>query len=225
MNKLFKFLSVSCLSLLMGMAMVVPASAEELGDNPIVLGTEISATVSEKIKNNEKLDSEKEEYEDMKPAESVFDKDKGILKETYIYPDGSSKIVTIEGGDYKEISNPIIAPRFSNISGGNRESGTYWWSWTGAVVSVIALGSYQASYKVNMSGSSAGGSISSVWDYNISVNRGTFQNVSLSIIRAEATSGNPARATLYFEKRDGGQSTHRVSVFVPYSGHAYVDYN
>lgn len=50
----------------------------------------------EKLKNGDKLDSMKEEYDDLLPVnEYVY---KGFYKAEYIYPDGSVKNVTISTG-------------------------------------------------------------------------------------------------------------------------------
>lgn len=165
----------------------------------------------EKLKNGDKLDSMKEEYDDLLPVnEYVY---KGFYKAEYIYPDGSVKNVTISTGVFT-----------GTILGGNYSSGGYWYSWLNARV-FATWGVVTASFYADFQGSTNFGRIDAIRDWGIVVVGGTFNLNDFSIVRSSATSSSPAEARLFFTGTvvDGfGSATFYLRLYTPYSGPSYA---
>ena len=160
-----------------------------------------------KIYNGEKLDSMKEEFDNIEPVEKKW-LNNNTYSEKYVYPDGSIKSLSISGGYLT-----------GTIESGSYSSGTYWWAWENAKV-VASWGFVTASFRANMSGSVGSGSISKVYDYAITTIGGSFSNQSLRINRSEATKSYPAQATLFFTAtsiKDAFKSTFYLRLKVPYA--------
>ena len=189
-------------------------SRESISEQFALLGVEENTieALTTKVLNGEPLDSMKEEYSNILPVESGWTSNNEYI-EKYVYPDGSIKQVQISRGVFN-----------GNISGGSYSAGTYYYTWTNAKVSAT-WGIVTASFRADFQGANGLGKITSVYDYGISVIGGTFSSQSLTINRANATSSNPAQATLFFigtATGDFGQSTFYLRLYVPYTSGAYA---
>ena len=158
--------------------------------------------LAEKVKNGGILDSMNPKYNNMAPTVEIIKENH--YEATYVYPDGS-------------INKVRITPKTVNgtISGGNFESGSYWFSWKSAHVSAT-WGIVTARFYANMQGGS-GGIITNVWHPSITILGGTFANKKLWIQNSKASKNNPAEADLYFEAtavNNFGSSTFYLRLYV-----------
>ncbi len=171
--------------------------------------------LTNKLLNGELLDSMKEEYIDVEPVFTFTGID-GTYHERYEYPDGSVKQLRIDPG----VFTGTIIP-------GDYQYGSYWWSHA-ASRAFATWGVVTASFYADFQGSRDHGVIQRIYDYGIVVAGGTFSNPSLSLVRANATSTQPAQAQLFFigtATGSFGQATFYLRLFVPMGRNPYVTFS
>jgi hypothetical protein len=162
-------------------------SAEILVEKDPDLDQATAIALAEKLANGEELDCVSREYDDMDPAIELFDREDGEYYAEYHYPDGSKKTVIITA----------VSTDTGTVSGGTYQSGSNWYTWTGAYVSVTTS-LYSASMRATFSGSAYDAAIQSVWNGSASAYLGTATVSAPYIQRQYATSTNPALAYMSF---------------------------
>lgn len=132
---------------------IIPASAETMDDHvyanndeteqlvkdfeALGIDSETSEELARKVLIGEQLDCEKDQFLSIIPIEHI--QMPGFFKEVYEYPDGSRRVITVTAGS-------------ASITGGSYSSGTYWYSWTNAVVS-YSDGPNSVHFNASMGGS------------------------------------------------------------------------
>ena len=164
--------------------------------------TEIAEKLAEKVLHGEQLDCMKHEYNSVEPIEITYEN--GCFKETYEYPDGSRKIVSISAGETQYISGGAY------ISGGN------WYSWKNALV-YGSNGIITVSYRADLAGSAYDGHLLNV---NSLIFAGTVN--SFGVFSSDASASNPAAGGLYGIKNGIYVS---LLVYVPIGSSPYAKFN
>jgi hypothetical protein len=175
--------------------------------------TDVAYTLVNKYFSGHLLDSMNEEMQQYGVTEEA-DMLNLLIQKT-IYPDGS-------------ISISILPQAYSNesgiipltVSGGTYKSGSGWWSYTKAKC-YESNGVVTVHYHIDYSGDAYSPSkITKIYDdrttWNIHVFAGSWENPTFHIVRSQATSSNPAQATIIFKVSVPllGTTNYRVSVFV-----------
>lgn len=211
-QKSFKIIIISMITMSFFLLPVNAFAAQTtiIKDQLLTIGVKESKVdaLVEKVKDGEKLDSMKSEYNNIEATQKGWINE-NTYEEKYVYPDGSVKSLSISAGTFT-----------GKVSGGDYHSGTYWYTWNNARV-MATWGVVTASFRANFEGSKGSGIIHKVYDYGIITAGGTFSSQSLKINRAKATSSSPAQATLFFigtVVNDFGQATFYLRLYVPYKG-------
>ncbi len=171
----------------------------------------IAERLSTKVEKGEVLDSMNSKYDYLEPQ--IIRNEPGNYFEKTTYPDGSVKIAKITAGTFT-----------GKISGGEYNSGTYWYTWNNARV-LATWGAVTMSYRANFEGGKGFGRINKVYNDSVTTIGGLFKNKTLKIVRANATSTAKAKASLYIYFQgtsDIAASDVRLWLYVPYSGEAYA---
>ncbi len=170
-----------------------------------VLGidSEISEELARKVLNGEQLDCEKDQFLSIAPIEHI--QMPGFFKEVYEYPDGSRRVISVTAGS-------------ASITGGSYSSGTYWYSWTNAVVS-YSDGLVSIQFNASMGGSPYDAHLYSVSGLSYSSNI-TTSSFGINIANAKGT-GSVAYGGFTGAKFGTGNNISLL-VYVPVGGSPYA---
>ena len=169
------------------------------------IDTETSVELARKVLNGEQLDCEKDQFLSIAPIEHI--QMPGFFKEVFEYPDGSRRVITVTAGN-------------ASITGGSYSSGTYWYSWTNAVVS-YSNGLVSIQFNASMGGSPYDAHLYSVSGLYYSGNI-TMSSFGINIANAKGT-GNAAYGGFAGTKLSTG-NTISLLVYVPVGGSPYATF-
>lgn len=217
--KTLKKLTALIIAFSLALLSSVPAFAQELQTHSYLkksfvnlnINSETAEKLAKKIEDGKQLDSMNPKYNYIKPSKII--RDDGYYYERTEYPDGSVNVVRVSSGTFN-----------GKISGGDYNSGTYWYTWNNARV-FATWGAVTMSYRANFEGGKGFGKIHKVYNDSVTTIGGTFKNKSLKINRANATQSASAKASLYIYfsgYQDTMASDVRLWLYVPYNGSEYA---
>lgn len=167
----------------------------------------------EKVQNGELIDSLNPEIQPIEVSVKSIGESKVT---TSVYPDGSTSEITIAPKANITLDGEVV--------GGNKTGGSSWFGWTNAEVKAT-WGVVNCYFHADMNGGYGSATITKVYDYGITTLGGSFSNVSLYIVRANADvrAGTTAEARLTFRAtavNNLADTTVNLSLYLTGSGNA-----